>query len=180
MRTHRARLRGLSGAAGPALMQLFDCRWLALPGRACDFAAYRLHSGKPTVRESFYERSERGYFAATTSRRRDLLYVENIQTVTPRRNASNRADGVGNGVQLDQSRLPQQARTMRASSTYPESLQETSARAPSRFDRPAATTGQIIQLSANRASATPVGERCRGDLGAIRTRLLAFRKRARR
>jgi hypothetical protein len=31
LRTHWARLRGLSGAAEPALMQLFDFRWLARP-----------------------------------------------------------------------------------------------------------------------------------------------------
>jgi hypothetical protein len=35
---------------------------------------------------------------------------------------------------------------------------------------------QIIQVSANRASATLASEACRGDLGAIGSRLLHFRK----
>jgi len=35
---------------------------------------------------------------------------------------------------------------------------------------------QIIQVSANRASATLASEVCRGDLGAIGTRLLHFPK----
>jgi len=46
--------------------------------------------------------------------------------------------------------------------------------ARARSDLPAETMGQIIQLSANRASATPAGECCCGDLGVIRTRLVYF------
>jgi hypothetical protein len=37
-------------------------------------------------------------------------------------------------------------------------------------------TVQIIQVSANRASATLASEVCRGDLEAIGSRLLHFRK----
>jgi hypothetical protein len=47
-----------------------------------------------------------------------------------------------------------------------------------RFDPSAGMMVQIIQVSANRASATLASEVCRCDLGAIGTRLLHFGKRA--
>jgi len=65
---------------------------------------------------------------------------------------------------------------MRRKRRHVQNISKKSQHGLTRFDPSAGMMVQIIQVSANRASATLASEACRGDPGAIGTRLLHFRK----